>query len=468
MLASGGIRRLALFVSMSIAGLTASACDSNSTREADASQQAAQSRNALRTPALSPVASTCQDGTCEPDERCWSCPQDCGPCVEYQWSVQFDQWLRAPTLSDEGVTYILGQDVLYAVTADGQIDWQHTFDPSPTRHSPYYLSSASAVLVMDTASTFHLIGVQGTPIRSFAYAPAEGNTRLFGEHLAVSDEIIVFNPYLEGLQSDNSRLVALDLEGQTIFDVPVPDNQFTQTHPTIDAQGNITLVTDSASLEVFRFDSTGNLTWRTTLLESLPAHDRRPCCTTGPVLLSDQRVLVSTGYGRVWVLSDDGQIVWQIARNARIAHEPVVDSSARLVIGASDGHVYSVSADFQPVSRATLNEYSPNERLPIPPATAALATSSGAVLAPVADRVIGLDLSNGSRLFDFGTQDASAVVYPLTMSSDGRILVVKGRYLHSYRSELSGPAQSSWPMPRGGPSNRSWQGAIGRKGPGRP
>ncbi len=466
-MASKFIRELALLATMAIAGLVLHACESDRGRDATAPPKTEKSTRALGSVAPSPIASTCQDGTCEPDERCWICPEDCGSCVEYQWSIQFDQWLRAPALSDAGAAYLLGQDILYAVTPDGRIDWQHAFDPSPTRHSPYYLAELEAALVMDTSSVFHLIDAQGDPLRSFAYTPAQGSPRLFGEHLAVSDDMIVFNPYLEGVQADNSRLVALTFEGQTVFDVPIPDNQYTQTHPTIDSQGNITLVTDSTSLEVLRFDSSGGLTWRETLIDDLPAHDRRPCCTTGPVLLEQQCVLVSTGYGQVWVLADNGQIAWHTARNSRLLHEPIVDAASRLAINSSDGHVYSVSAEFQPAARSRLSEYSPHQRLPIPPATAATATSSSAVLVPVADKIIGIDLSDGSKLFEFGTQDVSAVVYPPKMANDGRILVVKGRFLHSYQSQLGGPAQSSWPMPRGGPSNRSWQGAIGRKGPGR-
>ncbi len=337
------------------------------------------------------------------------------------WKTPVGPTDASPALSADGTIYLFGADqTLYALSADGQVQWEFRADGA--------MLSASVAVAKD--KTIYFGSDDGN---LYALAPDGKEKWRFPANLPIRsspaigpDGTIYFG---SGSQpSEDARIYAIQPDG-TVKGRPFDVEGGVVSSPAISK--NI-LYVGALDRRVYAVNLDGFYRqWRFRAGDSI---------SSSPAIGEDGTIYVGADDGNLYALAPDGKEQWRFQTNDRIVSSPAIGPDGTIYIGSLDGRLYAIRPDGQEKWR-----FQTEGPIYSSPAIAA----DGVVYVGSDDGNLYAVNPDGTVRWSFKT-DGEVRSSPVILS-DGTIYIAsRDGNLYAIRGE-AGPAQSPWPMFRQNP-----------------
>jgi hypothetical protein len=407
----------------------------------------------------------CGDGTCDPEERCWSCEEDCSPCVKEYWVRHFSDYIRDSVMDKSGRLYVLIFSSVVRLNIQGISDWLVHL-PSDKIYGDMVLSEDDKLLVLIERQLpdILVIDVESTLVRQDEFEPGASGRTMFGPPSLRGSSL-----YLTTRLDDPSGpekiyfLVIYDIMTGEFDSTPLAFKTAV-AHPTLLDDGGILLLAtqQSTSMEklfLLSLHPSAVERWRVQIGEGIPEGSPIGYSTAGamgPIVTRDGTILVWTARGEIQQYSQEGKLLWEIARPAALFLGPVLCSDDQVIFCTQNGEVYSVDKHGAPRWIVdAIGEPDPESGHDFITSLTCL-QHEHVIMRRHTDNLSVLDSANGSLLYSIPVVEFSqSGVLSAHVTPENTLLIVDGEYrVMSWLGPYVSLGTSSWPRPRSDSGNR--------------
>jgi len=411
----------------------------------------------------------CGNQVCSVEENCWDCPEDCGNCYQPVWSVRLPEPIVGPALAADGGFIVSGSEKIYWIDAAGNIIRQKPIGAYGPGGVPVMLPDGIGVVQAGKDGFIYWLDSEGTTIQRKKYADDPGYP-LDSRYILASSSLGVVLAYTA--YDQQQRMV-----GRTAFyhhslgtDWSVDSLEWHRptSHAAIDSGGNIVVTVELHSMQVVKYDPSGQELWSRVIREGqIPTPDDWGI-NSASIGFADS-IIVGLRDGRLLSFSSEGDRQWELETGLPVFTEVAVGPDGTIYFGTLEGYLVAVNRDGRLLWISPVGICQDTWPFPLSVASAPLVLQDGVLLAPAGGNYLdAVRAADGARLYRIEIPEAFGFQYSPVMTNSGLMAIVEWDRLYAVQTTHSGPESGYWVRWLGDCQNRNHVGATkasaGRRG----